>query len=354
VAAGVLVVVASLLLPIGLVTVWLREQVLDTDAFVRTAGQVARDPALQRDVADKVSDALIEQLDVDSTVQGAARSVLPDALQGLAAPLAAGTDATIRRASAEVVASSRFEDLWEVAVRRAHENALLVAEGDPVAGVETQDGRIAVNLDPMVDAVVAQLPGPIAALIPPVTTGDDIVFFRSSELASAQPVVRGVEDGWWAIPVVCLALFATAIAIAARRRRALLAVGVGLVLSSGLTFLMLLVARQRLVGAAASRVARTATAAVFDAAVDLLRTEMWLTAALGVALVAGAITFGLLRRPHPVAATTELRPAGDPLLPGAEPTVASLAAMPTPDRSSAGASAEPAKVARPSGSSSGS
>lgn len=347
-----LVVVASVLLPIGLVTVWLREQVLDTDAFVRTAGQVARDPAVQRDVSDKVSTALIEQLDVDSTVQGAARSVLPDALGGLAGPLAAGADATIRRATAEVVASSRFEELWEVAVRRAHENALLLAEGEPVTGVETSDGRIAVNLDPIVDAVVAQLPGPIAALIPPVTTGDDIVLFRSSELASAQPVVRGVDDGWWAIPVACLVLFATAVAIASRRRRALLAVGVGMVLSSSLTFFVLLVARQRLVDAAASRVARTATTAVFDAMVDLLRTELWVTAAIGVALVAGAIVFGLLRHPHPVEAAPDSRPTDDQLVPGAKPTIASRAAIPAPDRSSGKPSAEPAEVTQPTSSSS--
>ncbi len=349
VTAGVLVVVASLLLPIGLVTVWLREQVLDTDAFVATAGQVARDPAVQRDVSDKVSAALIEQLDVDSKVQGAARSLLPDALQGLAGPLAAGADATIRRATAEVVASSRFEELWEVAVRRAHENALLLAEGDPVAGVETRDGRIAVNLDPIVDAVVSQLPGPIAALIPPVTTGDDIVLFRSSELASAQPVVRGIDDGWWAIPALCLVLFASAVAIASRRRRALLAVGVGMVLSSIITLVALLVARRRLVDATATRVARTATTAVFDAVIDLLRTELWVTAALGVAFAAGAIVFGLLHHPRPVDSVAEPR-TDEQLLPGAEPTIASRAPSPTPDRSRK-PSAEPAEVVQPASSS---
>ena len=208
VTAAVCVVVASLLLPVGIVTVWLREQILDTNAFVSTAGTVARDPAVQREVSDKVSRTLIHQLDVESNVRQAARSVLPDSVHGLAGPLSVGAETVIRTATAEVVASDRFEELWEVAVRGAHRNALRLAEGESVAGVETRNGRIAVDLDPIVDAVVARLPGPIAALIPPVTTGDDIVLFRSSDLASVQPVVRMVDDGWWAVPLLSLVLFA--------------------------------------------------------------------------------------------------------------------------------------------------
>jgi hypothetical protein len=332
VTAGALVVVASLLLPVSLVGVWLREEVLDTDAFVATAGDVARDAAVQRDVSDRVSTALIRQLDVDRRVQDAAGSVLPDVARSLSGPLAAGADATIRRTTAAVVASSRFEDLWEVAVRRAHENALRLARGEPVAGVETRNGRIAVNLDPIVDAVVAQLPGPVAALIPPVTTGDDIVFFRSSELADVQPIVAALDDAWWSAPVLALILFAVAVGVATRRRLALLGVAAGILLSTLVTFLVLVVARERLVDAAAGRVARTATAAVFDAVVALLRTELWVAAAIGVALAAGTVVFGLLQRPHPVAASG-VRPLTEaPVLPGAEPTAASREPVPEPDR----------------------
>ncbi|MGZ8734909.1 MAG: hypothetical protein ACXW1M_06945 [Acidimicrobiia bacterium] len=357
VTAAVLVVVASLLLPIGLVTIWLRQQVLDTNTFVSTAGKVARDPAVQREVSDTVSSALIRQLDVESNVQRAARSVLPGPSPALAGPLSAGADRAIRTATADVVASSRFEELWEVAVRRAHEHALLLAKGQPVAGVETRNGRIAVNLDPVVDAVVAQLPGAIAALVPPVTTGDDLVLFRSSDLASAQPVVRALDDGWWAVPFLCVVLFAAAVAIAPRRRRAVLWAGGGIVVTSIATFVALLVARHRLLDAVDTDAARAATSATFDVVVDPLRTEVWVTAGIGVALAAAAIVVGLLHHPQPVATPAE-EPDTDPtpvptadvvpgsrggqVLPGAEPVVASREAMSAPDRSG-GQRPEPAR-----------
>ncbi len=338
--AGVLVAVASLLLPVGLVAVWLHADVIDTNAFVGTAGEVARDPAVQRDVSDKVSTALIEQLDVDANVRSAARSVLPDAVQGLAGPLSVTADTAIRRTTASVVASSRFEALWETAVRRAHENAVLLAEGKPVAGVETRNGRIVVNLDPIVDAVVARLPGPIAALVPPVTTGDDIVLLRSSELASAQPVVRAVDDGWWAVPLLSAVLFAAAVAVASRRRRAVSWVGGGIVLSSIVAFGGVFVARGRLLDATDTRVGRAATRAVFDLVVDPLRTELWVAVGLGVALVAAAQVMAYLRQ-QPSSAAPDDEPyeggplRADPALPGGEPTVAAREAMPTPDRSAA-------------------
>ena len=341
--AGVLVVVASLLLPVGLAAVWLRADVVDTNAFVGTAGAVARDPAVQRDVSDKVSTALIDQLDVDANVRSAARSVLPDAAQGLAGPLAVATDTAIRRTTASVVASRRFEALWETAVRRAHENALLLAEGKPVAGVETRNGRIAVNLDPIVDAVVARLPGPIAALVPPVTSRDDIVLFRSSNLASAQPVVRAVDDGWWVVPLLSAMLFAAAILVASRRRRVVSWVGCGIVLTSIVAFGGVFVARRQLLDATDTRVGRAATRAVFDLVVDPFRTELWVAVGIGVALVAGALVTGYLRRseqtdelidePYEPTQASPLR--ADPVLHGVEPTVAGRESMRTPDRAAA-------------------
>jgi hypothetical protein len=336
VAACAFVVIASLLVPLGLVTVWIREQILDTNTFVSTAGSLAHDPAVQREVSDKVSTALIRQLDVGSNV--------PNAASSLSGPLSAAADTSIRTATAAVVASGSFQQLWETAVRGAQENALKLAKGEPVAGVQTRNGRVAVNLDPVVDAVVAQLPGPIAARIPPATTNDDIVLFKSSDLASAQPVMRALDDGWWAVPLLCIALFAAAVAIESRRRRALVWVGGGIVISSSLTFVALLVGRADVLDGLDTGVSDAAARAIVDALLDPLRTELWVTLGVGVALTAGALIVGFLAHASPIAAPTEGLVSETPALPlpGTEPTIAERAAMPTPDRTS-GQPAEPAR-----------
>ena len=329
-AVGALVVVASLLLPLGLVTVWIREQVLDTNNFVDTAGSLAGNLAVQREVSDKVSTALIRQVGAGANVP---------------APLSTGTDAAIRTATASVVASSNFQTLWASSVRTGQEDALRVAKGEPVSGVQTQNGRVVVNLDPVVDAVVAQLPGPIAALVPPATTNDDIQLFEVRDLTSAQTVVRALDDAWWAPTLLSIALFAAAVAIASRRRRAVLWVGCGIAISSILTFVALLVGRAGLLDALDGGVSDGAARAIVDALLDPLRSEIWVTLGVGVVLGAGAVVFGLLDHASsaPVSpdGPEEASGSSPAPLPGSEPTVADRATMPDPDRTS-GRPVEPA------------
>lgn len=308
-SAAALIVVASLLLPVGLATAWIRGQVFDTNAFVGTVGHLAHDPAVQREVSDKISTALIRQLDLGSKV-------------------------AVRRTTAAVVASARFQKLWETSVRAAQLNARRIVKGEPTLGVATRRGRVVVNLDPVVDAVVGQLPGPIAALVPPITTNDDIMLFRSSELSSAQPFVRALDDEWWAVPLLCIALFAAAVAIASRRRRAAVWIGAGIVTASTLTFVALLVGRARLLDGLDAGISSAAARAIVDTLLDSLRSELWVALGVGVALAGGALIVGMLAPTLPIGMRSEHPVPGSPSFrfPSTEPTIAERTTMPTPDR----------------------
>ncbi len=333
--AGALIVVATLLLPIGFLTVWIREQVLDTNAFAATVGSAAADRAVQREVSDRVSTALIRQVSTDANPSDADAS-----------NASVGTNAAIRAVTASVVASSKFPALWKESVRNAHERALEAANAESIAGVATRNGRVVVNLDPVVDAVVAQLPGPIAVLVPPTTTTDDIELFRASDVTSAGTIVRALDDGWWAIPLLSVGLFAGAVAVASRRRRTVLWIGCGIAIASIAAFVALLVARAGLTDALGGP-SRGALDAIVDALLDPLRIEIWVTLAIGVALAACALVVGYLGNPAAVTVPARLVAADaesgpTPVsLPGSEPTIADRATAPTPDRTS-GRPAKPA------------
>jgi len=59
ITAMVCIVVASLLLPLAGITVWVRNLVLNTDRYVSTVKPLATDPAVQQAVAVRISDSAI-------------------------------------------------------------------------------------------------------------------------------------------------------------------------------------------------------------------------------------------------------------------------------------------------------
>src|SRR4051794_8050733 len=83
-----LVVVGCLLAPFAVSAVWANRQVSDTDRYVATVTPLAHDPAVQAAVADRVSVAILQALDVPTlttdVVDGlAAQGLPPRAARGL-------------------------------------------------------------------------------------------------------------------------------------------------------------------------------------------------------------------------------------------------------------------------------
>ena len=96
--AVVLIVVGCVLAPLAGVALWARNQVTNTDRYVRTVAPLAADPAIQQAMADQLTTQIFTYLDVQGlttqTVDALATRGLPprlaDQLQGLAGPLASG------------------------------------------------------------------------------------------------------------------------------------------------------------------------------------------------------------------------------------------------------------------------
>ena len=79
--AVALIVVGCMLAPLAGVAVWARNQVTNTDRYVRTVAPLASDPAIQQAVADQITSQIFTYLDVqgltDQTVDALAQRDLP-------------------------------------------------------------------------------------------------------------------------------------------------------------------------------------------------------------------------------------------------------------------------------------
>ena len=104
----------------SVIAIWTRATVLNTDRYVDTMAPIARSPAVQKAVADKLYTRITGAIDFDAL----ARDVLPERADVLAPAIEVGADTAIRQGLDRLVASDRFTELWDKANRRSHETVV--------------------------------------------------------------------------------------------------------------------------------------------------------------------------------------------------------------------------------------
>lgn len=239
-AAIVLVMIGLLLAPVAIVTSWARVELVDTEQFVATFAPLADDPAVQGFVADEVTAAIEQQVDIPqltSDVFDGIRSLgLPpraeQALGLLEAPAVQGLQSLISGVVDRLVASDAFADIWADALRISHKQFVAAMQGDPNAALEIGgDGTLSVQLGPIIDAVKDRLVDNgvgFAAQIPAIdksiaiAQADAFVFVRTV-------YALAVGVGTW-LPWVALAFLVAGIFVAKRRSAALFWTAGGLTL----------------------------------------------------------------------------------------------------------------------------
>jgi hypothetical protein len=136
VTAMVLIVIASILLPLAGLTVWVRNMMLNTDRYVTTVSPLPSDPAVQEAIATKLSVALVRELDI----QDRAKSALPEKAQFLAAPIATGATQLAHNATLKLVSTEKFQQLWDAANRRAHDQIVAALTGEGTKHIKNSNG----------------------------------------------------------------------------------------------------------------------------------------------------------------------------------------------------------------------
>jgi hypothetical protein len=258
-------VVGAVMLPVAVLTVWARDTLLDTDQYVDTVAPLADDPAVQAAVSSRVSDAIDEAVDF----RAVAEEALPPEAAVLAGPIESGAKNLVSEAVGTIVASDQFKEAWVEANRVAQENVALVITGEGDKAVQTADGRVVLQLGPLVAQAAGRLDDALgtdlADAIPTDEIDAEFVLVESQDLADVQDAVRWFDALSWFSLVIALAALAATVVFAERRRLGARRLGIGVVVSMVVALLAYNWVRQRYLAALPEEVhSPDAAAAVFD------------------------------------------------------------------------------------------
>ncbi len=290
---ALLVVLATILAVVSTMTTWVRSQALDTDQWVEVSSDLLSEPEVQQALALYISDELFTTVDV----AGELESVLPDNLTGLAGPLAGALRGPTTDAIEQIIASSRFQAVWQNANRVAHEAAVRILRDDTPDSISTADGTIVLDLGTAVRNLGEQIGIPTAALDRLPDDVGQITVVQSDELSDLQNAVKLLDFTTWFLFFLVVVMYVAAVYLAVGRRRQMLrTVGISLVLG-GLSLLLI-----RAVGIRTSVEAFVQDATnkqlaelVGSVMTELLRQMAWTGIVYGVLIIAFSAVLGPYR-----------------------------------------------------------
>ena len=292
-ALAFLLVLGCGLVAMSLIAAFVRATVLNTDRYVNTMAPIARSPDVQRAVADKLDAAITQRVDFDALL----REALPDQTDALAPALAGGLQSAIRSRLDAFVASDDFATLWDEANRRAHSRVVALLTTGESKRLLLEGDTVYLDLGPAVDRVRTGLEerglDRLAAAIPPSVDGR-VTLLRSEGFVKARKGVDLIEGLTIVLPILALLCLAGHVALSRPRRRGLLRVGLGLVVTALLLLAVVGIVRSLYLDAIDQQVLpRDAAADIFDALIALLRVGLRVIAV--VAIVVALLALGLGR-----------------------------------------------------------
>ena len=280
-----LIIVASLIAFVGVFAVWANRQLLDTDNWVDTSGQLLENDEVRGQLSTFLVDELYANVDVEARLEES----LPPRAAPLAGPAAGALRELANRAANALLGRPRAQELWEEINRRAHGRFLDVLEGGGDIA-STEDGVLVLDLHALLEATQERvgLGGRAAEALP--EDAGQLTIIDSDQLSFAQDLVDFMKTIAIALVILMLALFALAIYLAKGwRREALRACGFGLLAAGGVALVARSLAGDAVVEALASTEGvRPAADATWTIGTSLLEEAAGAMVAYGIVIVLAA------------------------------------------------------------------
>ena len=335
---------AAIAVTLSVIGFWVHRTVLETDAFMATVTPVIESESVQAVVSDRLSDEVLEALDLETRVadriSGVATGLtdaLTDALglsesqatrlerletglQGLAAPISAGLESRIREAVGNFVASAAGSDLLVDVVTVAHERTVLLLrdELDELPRIVVEDGEVRVNLVPMLAEAIRTIANAgigavgIERQIPPFESSEDaeqaiqrlativgrdlrpdfgqVPVMSEDQLRNAQGLVQTFDRLVWLILIVAVVLAVLAVVLAPSVSSGLVRVGIAVAIAVVVGWIGVTLISSSLADVAGTAAGETAIADLTSAIVATLQPMAAALAIIGVGTAVGALT----------------------------------------------------------------
>jgi hypothetical protein len=287
IAIWTLVVVATLLMLISSLTIWVKRQALDTNAWTNASGQMLANDEIRQQLSIYLVDTLFSSTDATSKIEQA----LPANRQGLAPVISGALQNVAIQATDRILETPRMQALWEDANKRAHQNLLAVLNGEDVRRFQTANGQVVLDLSPLVQQVSQRFG------IQASPDAGKITILQSGQLKNAQRALKVIKVLSIFLLVLVLVLYGVAIYLAhGHRRRILRAIAAGFVIVG-----VLILVIQKLTGGVVidslikTDAIRPAGSAAWGIGTELLRSLAYAIIFYGVAGLFGAWLAGPTR-----------------------------------------------------------
>jgi hypothetical protein len=273
-----LLVLATLIAFVGIFSIWVNRQALNTDNWVSTSDKLLQNEEVQTRLSVYLADQLFANVDVEAELE----NTLPPRLAPLAGPAAGALHQLAPQVAQRALATPQFETLWSDANRRAHERLLEIVDGGG-STLSTENGEVTLDLSSLLSQIGGQLGGNLASKVP--ADAGQLTILKSEQLSTAQDIVSLVRKLPIVLTLLALLLYGLAVYLAGpRRRQALRGVGFGFIVAGVLVLVLRHFGGSAVVDALAkSDSVKPAVEAVWGIGTSLL-----------VTVAVSAITFGLL------------------------------------------------------------
>ena len=287
IAVWTLVVVASILMLFASLTIWVKRQALDTDAWTNASGQMLANDEIRGQLSLYLVDSLFNSADATAKIQQA----LPPNRAALAPVISGALQNVAVQAADRILETPQAQALWEEANRRAHQNLIAVLNGEDVRRFQTENGEVVLDLGPLVERLSTRF-----GFEAPPDAGK-ITILKSGQLKNAQRALKVIKVASVFLLVLVLFLYGLAIYLAhGHRRRILRATAASFLLVGVLVLVIQRVTGGVVVGSLIKTDAiRPAGNAAWGIGTELLRSVAYALILYGVAGLIGAWLAGPTR-----------------------------------------------------------
>jgi len=286
----VLIVLGCVIAAGANVTVWLKNVALNTNAWVAAVGPLSRDPAIALAISDYVVAELFAEVDAEQAVSEA----LPPEASFLAPPLVGAMQRFARDITVDIINSNEFNAIWTAANRFVHEQIVSLLR-DQGGLFYVSGGQVTLDFSDLLDSVQDRLASTGLALFEDLPLSENqgkLVIYEGARLAQLQQAVTILDRLGWLLPLLSLITFVVAVWVSVWRRRTLLWIGVGLIITMALSLVVFGLVRSQVLGEFASDLYRAAVEAMWGILLSGLVTQTILVLVAGVIIAVGAFLAG--------------------------------------------------------------
>jgi hypothetical protein len=284
-----LIVVASIVTLLSILTVWVDRQMLDNHSWHKASAKIIQDPAVQSALATELVNEMYANVDIAAEL----KKRLPKDFKQLADPAAAALRDPATRGVEFLLSQPRFQALFVQASDTAHEKLVNVLENKTGFGISTGNGVVTLDVSELLKQIGEALGIPTDALNRLPADVGQITIMSSDQLNTAQKAVRLIRILSVWLLVLVLVLYGAALYLArGRRRRTLVYVGWSLVVVGLLTLIAKRLIGNYVLSSLVSDTYREPAHHVWLIATAILGSIGWAVVMYGLILVLAAMLAG--------------------------------------------------------------